>query len=50
MNCSKTLAEISDEERNNRPDNRTSATDEFIEWYISNYKNSKRLIKDMDTN
>lgn len=50
MNCSKTLAEMSDEERNNRPDNRTSATDEFIEWYISNYKNSKRLIKDMNTN
>ncbi len=50
MNCSKTLAEMSDEERNNRPDNRTSATDEFIEWYISNYKNSKRLVKDMNTN
>lgn len=50
MNCSKTLAEMSDEERNNRPDNRTSATDEFIKWYISNYKNSKRLIKEMNTN
>lgn len=50
MNCSKTLAEMSDEERNNRPDNRTSATDEFIEWYINNYKNSKRLVKDMNTN
>ena len=50
MNCSKTLVEMSDEERNNRPDNRTSATDEFIEWYISNYKNSKRLVKDMNTN
>ncbi len=44
MNCSKTLAEMSDEERNNRPDNRTSATDEFINWYIINYKNSNRLI------
>ena len=30
--------------------NRTSATDEFIEWYINNYKNSKRLVKDMNTN
>lgn len=50
MNCSKTLAEMSDEERSNRPDNRTSATDEFIEWYINNYKNSKRLVKDMNTN
>ncbi len=50
MNCSKTLAEMSDGERNNRPDNRTSATDEFIEWYINNYKKSKRLVKDMNTN
>ncbi|MBP3635627.1 MAG: non-canonical purine NTP pyrophosphatase [Bacilli bacterium] len=50
VNCSKTLAEMSDEERNNRPDNRTSATDKFIEWYIINYKNSKRLVKDMNTN
>ena len=33
LNCSKTLAEMSDEERNNRPDYRTSATDEFIKWY-----------------
>lgn len=32
-NCTKTLAEMSDEERNNRLDNRTSATDEFIKWY-----------------
>lgn len=44
-NCIKTLAEMSDEERNNRPDGRTSATDQFIEWYILNYKNTKRLIK-----
>lgn len=44
-NCTKTLAEMTDEERNNRPDNRTSATDEFINWYILKYKNSKKLRK-----
>ena len=44
-NCNKTLAEMSDEERNNRPDNRTSATDEFIKWYILNRKNVKKLSK-----
>lgn len=44
-NCTKTLAEMSDEERNNRPDNRTSATDEFIDWYKLIYKVAKRLIK-----
>ena len=45
LNCNKTLAEMSDEEINNRPDNRTSATDEFINWYILNYKNGQKLIK-----
>ncbi len=45
INCSKTLAEMSDEERNNRPDNRTSAIDEFINWYKLNYKNCKKLVK-----
>ena len=45
-NCTKTLAEMTDEERDNRNDNRTSATDEFIKWYINNYKNVKRLVKD----
>ena len=47
-NCFKTLAEMSNEERNNRLDNRTSATDEFIKWYKLNYietKNKKILIK-----
>ena len=44
-NCIKTLAEMTDEERNNRPDNRTSATDEFIKWYILNRKNAKKLTK-----
>lgn len=42
-NCTKTLAEMSDYEINNRPDGRTSATDEFIEWYKFNYKDVKRL-------
>lgn len=42
-NCSKTLAEMSDYERNNRIDGRTSATDEFIKWYKNNYIVSKRL-------
>lgn len=41
-NCTKTLAEMSDEERNNRPDGRTSATDEFIEWYKFNYIDVKK--------
>ncbi len=45
LNCNKTLAEMTDEERNNRPDNRTSATDEFIEWYQLNYQNNKKLVK-----
>ena len=42
-NCSKTLAEMTDEERNNRPDNRTSATDEFIKWYKT--KNHLKVLK-----
>ena len=45
QNCSKTLAEMTDEERNNRSDNRTSATDKFINWYKLNYQNTKRLVK-----
>ena len=45
LNCTKTLAEMTDEERNNRPDNRTSATDEFINWYKLNYQNSRKLVK-----
>lgn len=42
-NCSKTLAEMNDEERINRPDGRTSATLEFIEWYKENRMGCKRL-------
>lgn len=48
-NCCKTLAEMSDEERETRPDNRTSATNEFIEWYKTNYK-EKILIKKYKNN
>lgn len=44
-NCTKTLSEMSVEERNNRSDDRTSATDEFIEWYRLNYKNAKKITK-----
>lgn len=44
-NCSKTLAEMNDDERNNRNDNSTSATDEFIIWYKNNYLDTKRLVK-----
>ncbi len=46
-NCDKTLAEMSEEELNNRNDDHTSATEEFITWYMSEYmKNqNKKLIK-----
>ena len=42
-NCTKTLAEMSDYERNNRHDGRTSATDEFIKWYKKDYIVSNKL-------
>ena len=46
-NCNKTLLEMTDYERNNRLDNRTSATDQFIEWYKLNFiepqKNKKKI-------
>ncbi len=45
INCHKTLAEMSDFERNNRPDHRTSATDEFLNWFKLNYKDNQRLVK-----
>lgn len=44
-NCTKTLAEMTDYERCNRQDDRTSATTEFINWYKTNYLNAKRLSK-----
>ena len=45
QHCNKTLAEMTDEERINRPDNRTSSTDSFIEWYHQNYIDSKSFLK-----
>ncbi len=48
-NCTKTLAEMSNEERNSRKDNRTSATDEFIKWYKNEYKNTKKLVKNINS-
>ena len=36
-NCDKTLAEMSDEERRNRNDGHTSATELFAEWYKNTY-------------
>lgn len=44
-NCNKTLAEMTDEERFNRPDNHTSATEEFIKWYKLNKMNGNKLTK-----
>lgn len=44
-NCTKTLSEMTDEERNNRPDNHTSATEEFINWYKNNYMSIKKVLK-----
>lgn len=41
----KTLAEMTDYERNHRNDGRTSATDEFINWYKSTYSKNKMFIK-----
>ena len=40
-NHDKTLAEMSDYERNHRHDNHTSATESFIDWYKKEYKKSK---------
>lgn len=44
-NCDKTLAEMSDEERKNRNDGHTSATELFAEWYQNIYlkQNVKKL-------
>ena len=38
LNCTKTMAEMTDEERMNRPDGRTDATIEFIKWYKERYQ------------
>ena len=51
-NCCKTLAEMSDEERENRKDDRTSATGQFIEWYklhyIDEYPKTNRFLTHND--
>lgn len=44
-NCNKTLAEMSDFERLTIEDERTSATKNFIKWYIENRLDTKRKIK-----
>lgn len=44
-NCNKTLAEMSDFERLTIEDERTSATENFIKWYIENRLDTKRKIK-----
>lgn len=45
-NSNKTLAEMTDEERKNRNDGHTSATEIFADWYKKNYlnKHQKHLI------
>lgn len=40
-NCNKTLAEMTDFERKNRSDGRTSATEQFINWYKNEYNTTK---------
>ena len=44
-NCEKTLAQMTDEERKNRNDGHTSATEEFVKWYKKEYKKEKILVK-----
>ncbi len=45
QNHTKTLAEMTDEERNNRHDNATSAYEEFVTWYQEVYSQQKNLKK-----
>jgi XTP/dITP diphosphohydrolase len=44
-NCTKTLAEMTDNERANRNDGSTSATTKFLEWYQHCYQKPKSLTK-----
>lgn len=44
-NYTKTLAEMTDFERENRNDNRTSAIDEFIQWYKKEYIYNNHFVK-----
>lgn len=46
-NCSKTLAEMTDEERNHRDDGHTSATEEFVRWYKEEYSKENQQQKSM---
>lgn len=41
----KTLAQMSEEELFDRKSSRVSSIDKFLEWYVSDYKNTKRLSK-----
>lgn len=45
QNFSKTLAEMSDEERIKRKDGHVSAKEQFINWYKFDYLDRKRLVK-----
>ncbi len=44
QNCQKTLAQMTKEERENRPDHKTNATEQFIHWYL-NRKQKERQRK-----
>jgi len=46
-NYSKTLAQMTDEERKIRSESRISATDKFINWYINEYSNQIKLKKEL---
>ena len=41
-NCDKTLAEMTNQERKNRNDSHTSATEIFANWYKENYLNEQK--------
>jgi len=43
-NHNKTLAEMTEEERENRHDGHTSATEIFADWYINNYCKNNKII------
>ncbi len=44
-NAEKTLAKMSEEERDNRNDGHISATSAFASWYKDEYLNQKSLIR-----
>lgn len=43
--CTKTLAEMTDEERLSRKDGHISAKEQFIAWYREEYNKNKQLVK-----